>query len=178
LTNFSELDIFHQLKIEENIKIAGFTSTIDNVQDTLKSVKNLTNNCEGCLIQVIDANGIAGKKHLLHGVIHSINAFKRGENLAKDLGIEICVRLSAQRQISKALQILGLKKGKMNIAAVFINCPDYLVDELNNMFDRDDSVLKPSNDLKDIYDISNKELELMDIENLLIDKSTELIVEI
>ncbi|MDR2967565.1 MAG: KEOPS complex subunit Cgi121 [Methanobacteriaceae archaeon] len=179
MRNIEDLNLFHSLKIKENIEIAGYKTKIENIRETLETIKNLSDNCcEGCIIQLLDADGIAGKKHLLHGVIHSINAFKRRENLANDFGIEICLRLSAQRQISKALDILGLKKGKMNIGVVFINCPDYFVDELNNLFYRDDNVLKPNNDLKEIYDISEKELDIMSIEDILIDKTTELIVEL
>ena len=179
MKNIGDLDLFSNLGIEENIEIAGFKTKITNIQETLEAINRLNSNCcDGCIIQLMDANGIASKKHLLHGVIHSINAFKRGENLANDLGIEICVRVSAQRQISKALDILGLKKGNMDLVAVLINCPDYFVDELNNIFDRDDNVLKSNNNLKEIYSISDKELDLMNIEEILIDKTTELIVEI
>jgi KEOPS complex subunit Cgi121 len=179
LSNNEDLNIFNNLKIEENIEIAGFKAEIKNIQETLETINNLSSSCyEGCTIQLMDANGIAGKKHLLHGVIHSINAFKRGKNLANDLGIEICIRVSAQRQISKALDILGLKKGKMDIATVFINCPDYFIDELNNIFNRDDNVLDSNNVLKDIYNISEKELNIMNIEDILIDRTSELVVEL
>lgn len=179
MRNIEDLNLFGNLGIEENIEIAGFKAKIKNIQETLETINDLSSSCcDGCIIQLLDANGIAGKKHLLHGIIHSINAFKRRENLANDLGIEICVRLSAQRQISKALDILGLKEGEMNIAVVFINCPDYFLDELNNIFDRDDSVLNSNNALKKIYNISDKELNIMNIEDLLIDKTTGLIVEL
>lgn len=171
--------MFSNLGIEESIEIAGFKAKITDIQETLETINNLTSRCcSRCIIQLMDADGIAGKKHLLHGIIHSINAFNRGENLANDIGIEICIRLSAQRQISKALDILGLKKGEMNIAAVFINCPDYFVDELANVFYMDDSVLNPNNNLKEVYNISDKELDIMNIEDILIDKTSELIVEI
>ena len=166
------------LGIEEHIEIAGFKAEIESIQETLETMNNLRNKCcNGCTIQLLDANGIAGQKHLLHGVIHGINAFKRGENLANDLGIEICIRLSAQRQISKALEIFGLKKGNMNIAAVLINCPDYFMEELNNIFFRDDNVLTSLKGLKELYKISQKELDLNNIEDILIEKTTELIVE-
>jgi len=179
LRSTENLDLFTNLGIEENIEIAGFKAKIANVQETLETINKLRSNCcDECIIQLMDANGIAGRKHLLHGIVHGINAFKRGENLANNIGIEICIRLSAQRQISKALDILGLKKGEMNIVAVFINCPDYFVDELNNIFHRDDSVLNSNNALIDIYNISEKELDTMKIEDILIDKTTELIVEL
>jgi len=179
LTSSGDLDLFNNLGIEENIEIAGFKTKIENIQETLETINNLSSSCcDGCIIQLMDANGIAGKKHLLHGIIHSINAFKRKENLANNLGIEICIRVSSQRQISKALEILGIKKGEANIAVVLVNCPDYFLDELNNIFDRDDNVLKSNNDLKEIYNISEKELDIMAVEDILIDKTTALIAEI
>ena len=178
MTKTGDLDFLSHLKIEDKIEIAGFQANIENVQETLETFNNISDGCEGCIIQLMDAKGIAGKKHLWHGIIHGLNSFKRGENLANNLGIEICIRLTAQRQISKALDILGLKKGKMNIAAVLINCPDNTLNDLNKIFLRDDSVLESNSELKDIYDISDKEIDLMDIEDILIDRSTELIVEI
>ncbi|MCL2156768.1 MAG: KEOPS complex subunit Cgi121 [Methanobrevibacter sp.] len=178
MTKIIDSNFLSLLKIEENIKIAGFKTKIVNIQETLEKVNSISHGCEGCIIQLMDASAIAGKNHLLHGVVHSINAFKRGENIANDLGIEICVRLSAQRQISKALDILGLKIGKMNIVAVFINCPDNFIDDLNNIFLRDDNVINSTHDLKDIYNISKKEQDLMSIEDILIDRITELIVEL
>ena len=117
-------------------------------------------------------------EHFQQGVIHAINAFEREENLAKDLGIEILIRTSAQRQISKAFNILGLKEGEMNIAVVLIDCPDYFVDELSKYFVRKDAVLEADESiLKDLYDIPEKELKNIQITDILIDKTTRLIVE-
>ena len=106
------------------------------------------------------------------------NAFNRDENLAKDLGVEILLRTSGQRQISKAFKMLGLHEGKMNICIILINCPDYFIDQLNDMFTRDDNVLSPEIDkLLKIYDISEKELKIMDITSILIDRSSKLVVD-
>jgi len=180
LKNIENLQLFENLAIEENIDIQGFKGNIEGIQDILKKVDSIQSNCcDGCVIQLIDGKAIAGEKHLLHGIIHGILAFKRKENLANDLGIEICVRLSAQRQISKALEILGLKEGEMDIIAILINCPDYFIDELANIFTIADSVLDGDiSILKEVYGISDEELAIMDIEDILIDKTSELIVEL
>lgn len=174
------MNLFANIGIEENIEIAGFKGDIDNIPGILKKVDSIKSNCcDGCIIQLMDAKAIAGEKHLIHGIIHGILAFNRAENLANDLGIEICVRTSAQRQISKALDLLGLKEGEMDIVAVLINCPDYFVDELANIFTRDDSVFtNDSSFLKEVYNISDEELAIMDIEDILIDRTSALIVEL
>ena len=166
--------------ITDNIKIQGFTSEIDDVSRTLKDIDKLKDQCcDGVVIQLIDAKGIGGKRHVLQGTIQAIKAFQRGTNLANDLGIELCIRISAQRQISKALKVLGLHEGKMDICVVMIDCPDYFVDELNDMFSKNDDVFKPDIEyLKGLYNISDKQFDSMYIEDILIDKTTNLTVEI
>ena len=162
----------------ENVEILGFTGKIETISKTLEQIENIRNSCcDVGIIQLMDADAIAGKEHLEHGTFHAINAFKRGENLANDLGIEILLRTSGQRQISKAFNILGLKEGEMNIAVVMIDCPDYFIDELSKHFTRNDAILKgDESKLMKMYDISEKELKHIHITDALIDKTTSLIV--
>lgn len=163
----------------ENVKILGYEADIQSISETLDKVNSLKekNNDNG-LIQLMDAKAIAGKKHLEHGIIHAIKSFERGENLAKDLGIEILLRTSGQRQISKAFNILGLKEEKMDIAIVMIDCLNETVDSLNDMFERKDTVLESDESiLKKIYNIEEKELTNIHIDDVLIDKTTKLIVD-
>ena len=145
----------------DNVEIAGFKGDIKNVSQTLKDIDNIRNSCcDVGIIQLMDAKSIAGRK------------------LANDLGIEVLLRTSAQRQISKAFDILGLKEGEMAIAVVMIDCPDYFIDELSKYFVRDDSVLEADKSiLKEIYDIPDKELYNIYITDVLIDKTTKLIVD-
>ncbi|MGZ7044671.1 MAG: KEOPS complex subunit Cgi121, partial [Methanobacterium sp.] len=139
------------MKSEYNIQIAGFTHKVTNFDDLMKKINQISNNCK---IQLLNADGIAGYEHILHATLHAIKAFERNENIANDLGIEICVRASAQRQISKALQILGIKKDEMNICAVAVDCNTDILNELEDILDkRDDEVLNPDQKtLKKIYD--------------------------
>ena len=162
-----------------NVEILGFTGTIESIPKTLDQVDNIRNGCcDVRIIQLMNADAIAGKIHLQHGIIHAMNAFERGENLANDLGIEILLRTSGQRQISKAFNILGLKEGEMNIAVVMIDCPDYFIDELSKYFVRNDAVLEADESiLKDLYKIPEKELKNMHINDVLIDKTSKLIVD-
>ena len=163
----------------DNVEILGFTGTIESIPKTLEQIDNIRNSCcDVGIIQLMNADAIAGKEHLQQGTAHAIKAFERGENLAKDLGIEILIRTSAQRQISKAFNILGLKEGEMNIAVVMIDCPDYFVDELSKYFTRNDAVLESDESiLIELYNIPKKELKNMHITDVLIDKTSKLIVD-
>lgn len=97
--------------MENNIQILGFTSQVDDITSLMSKLNEISEkNSPDCVIQLLNADGIAGTQHIIHATIHALNAFKRSDKIARDLGLEICVRASAQRQISKALDILGLKK--------------------------------------------------------------------
>ena len=160
-----------------DIKVLGFRGNIDSVTKTLAKINSLKCSDDE-IIQLLNADAIAGLTHIKHGVNQAFLAFNRGENLANDLSVEICLRCSAQRQISRAFEILGLKEGKMNLCAILINCSNECVDKLSLMFDRDDDVLiADESKLVKIYDISKEELANMSIEDIIIDKITKLVVD-
>jgi KEOPS complex subunit Cgi121 len=159
----------------DNIKILGFTASINSIGDVLDEIDSIKR--EGEIIQLLNADAIASKNHIIHGVNQAFLAFDRGENLAKDISVEIVLRCSAQRQISKAFKMLGLKEGDMNLCAVMINSNDYS-DELSSMFTLDETVLVPNNDkLIEIYKISEGELSNMSVEDIIIDRITKLTVD-
>ena len=159
----------------ENIQILGFRASIDSVGDVLDEINSIKNDDE--IIQLLNADSIVSKNHIIHGVNQAYLAFERGENLAKDLSVEIVLRCSAQRQISKAFKILGLKEGNMNLCAVMINSDDYS-EVLSSIFTRDDDVLLADDEkLVEIYKISDAELQNMSIEEIIIDRITKLTVD-
>ncbi|MBQ6098602.1 MAG: hypothetical protein IJL02_01915 [Methanobrevibacter sp.] len=159
----------------DNLKLIGFQADIDSVGDVLAQIDEIKK--DGEIIQLLNADAVAGENHITHGVNQAFLAYERGENLAKDIGVEVVLRCSAQRQISKAFKILGLHEGKMNLCAVLINCDDY-TDELSSIFTFDESVLMPDEDkLKKIYKIDDLEIKDMSIEEILIDRITRLTVD-
>ncbi len=148
--------------MDNNIQILGFTSRLDDIPLLMSKLNDIRRkNSPDCVVQLLNADGIAGRKHILHATVHALNAFKRGDNIARDLGLEICVRASAQRQISKALDILGLKKGNNNICAVIVNCNQDLSQELEIILGkREDRVLMGDKAiLRDIYQLKDYEVE-------------------
>lgn len=160
----------------DNIQILGFKASIDSVGDTLDKINSIRG--DGEIIQLLNADAIVSKNHIIHGVNQAFLAFERGENLAKDISVEIVLRCSAQRQISKAFKTLGLKEGDVNLCAVLINSKDYS-DELSSVFTRSDDVFFPDYDnLIKIYKISDAELQNMSVEEIIIDRITKLTVDV
>ena len=165
-------------KTEEfNIQIAGFKS---NIKDYNKLITDLSKLNNGCIIQLMNAEGIAGRRHVTNAAIHAIKSFSRNENIANNLGLEICVRTSGQRQISQALKMLGITNGNINICAVAIDCDDNIMQTLaDTLGERDDAVLEPEEDkLKKFYNITEIEAHTAgNISNLLIERTALLITE-
>lgn len=159
----------------DNVLILGFKADIESVGKTLDLIDSIKKDDE--IIQLLNADSIASKNHVIHGINQAVLAFERGENLAKDLSVEIALRCSAQRQISKAFKILGLKEGPIDICAVLINCKDYM-SELSSIFTLDDGVFVPNEKhLMEIYKISDAEVQNLSIEEIIIDRITKLTVD-
>lgn len=160
----------------DNIQILGFRANIASVGETLDEIDSIRG--DGEVIQLLNADSVVSKNHIVHGVNQAFLAFERGENLAKDLSVEIVLRCSAQRQISKAFRILGLKEGEMNLCAVLINSKDHS-QELSSIFTGDDDVLIPDYEkLVEVYKISDAELQVMSVEDIIIDRISKLTVDL
>ena len=159
-----------------NILVAGFRTHITNFRQVMDDLKKFDN----CMIQLLDADGIAGSEHVIHATIHAIKAFSRKENIANDLGLEICVRTSGQRQISQALKMLGIKNGDVTVCVVAVDCKEDVMDKLTDILgERDDKVLEPDEDkLKNKYNISDTEAETVgSVTKLLMERTALLILE-
>lgn len=158
----------------ENIQILGFKGTINSIKETLDYIDSIKE--DGEIIQLLNADSIVSKNHIIHGVNQAMLAFDRGENLANDMSVEIALRCSAQRQISKAFKILGLKEGDMNLCVILINSKDH-TEDLSKVFTLDDGVFEPDYDgLMKIYKISDVEIKEMSLEDIVIDRITKLTV--
>lgn len=163
----------NQIFPQKNIAIAGYRANITD----LKIIDQLKKHFEGT-IQLLDARGIAGKEHIYHATLHALLAFQRKENIAKDLGLEICIRTSAQRQITKALDMIGLKKGNTEVCAVLIGENNFKTSLEEFLGSRDDSILEPNEKyLKRLYGISDTEIRAAgNIKRCLMERTSLLIL--
>jgi tRNA threonylcarbamoyladenosine modification (KEOPS) complex Cgi121 subunit len=71
-------------------------------------------------IQFFNADLIATKEHLYFAVLNALTAFKSGTNLSKSLAMETMLYASSQRQIQKAIQVIGVKPETTELAVVII----------------------------------------------------------
>jgi KEOPS complex subunit Cgi121 len=123
------------------------------------------------LIQLFDARNIAGPEHLLFATVNALNAFMKGRNIAQSLDVEILLYVSAQRQISKAIKMVGLTSETLEVAAVVVAEEDEALNaavrRLNGgiAWRREDSVLYPVGEkrkrLMEMYGVTELELKTL-----------------
>ncbi len=138
---------------------------IEDIPKLLKQINKITKEKEGSLIQLLNTDNICGKKHLNQAISQAIKAFDEEQNFANDKGLEICVRLSAQKQITEALNILGIKPNG-NITVVYIDTTSKQIEKTEQLLGKKDDELLETydiNSIKKIYSISNDELKLYSI---------------
>jgi KEOPS complex subunit Cgi121 len=119
--------------------------------------------------QVFDAKYIAGPSHLLFATINALHAFQQNRNISKNLEIETLLYASGQRQIKKAVKMLGIKKETSEIALAFTVDETEEVKKIEKDISqlvpgkRDDHVLdldeKKGIRLIEVFDITDRELE-------------------
>ncbi|MGB9713741.1 MAG: KEOPS complex subunit Cgi121 [Candidatus Bathyarchaeales archaeon] len=71
-------------------------------------------------VQFFDAELVATWQHLYFAVLNALTAFKNKQNISKTLAIEIMLYASAQRQIRKAMELIGIKPNLSKIAVIAV----------------------------------------------------------
>ncbi len=159
-------------------------------------VQSLRRDFPGLEVQLFRADRVAGPEHLSFAARGAIAAFRQGRERSRTLAVELLLYASCQRQISKAIELLGLAA---NIhEAVFAAITDRPVpQELEESLEKslqartDDRVIEISSrkkalELMKVYDISKKtiasaqlpnENEVSVLKRLVIERSALLTVE-
>jgi KEOPS complex subunit Cgi121 len=170
--------------IEEAGKYAGITGyrniRIDDCEKFLEIArKDLP---KSVWIQFFDAKLVATWEHLFFAIINAITAFRNENNISKSLGMEVMLYASAQRQIRKAITLLGVKRKYGNVAVIIIGeKPDLVQMTLftiskNLGMDSDEMVLGINKEkmdcIRDLFDIAGEELRAVvekgDVERALV----------
>lgn len=120
-------------------------------------------------IQLFDVTNIAGPQHLYFAAVNALNAFAKKTNISNNLEVEALLYASAQRQITKAVEMLGLKNETSEIGVLILT--ENLAQKkdwirlVTNLIPgkRDDSILtltdKKVKNVKNMFGISELEFE-------------------
>lgn len=114
--------LIEELYYEDDVLFVGFAE-IENVNTLSKDdlISLASKVPEHVLaIQFLDSSLISGLGHLLSASQNALNAWKGNYALSRTLSVEILVYASAQRQISKALDIIGISEKSRTLALVVL----------------------------------------------------------
>ncbi|RLG30930.1 hypothetical protein DRO03_02835 [Methanosarcinales archaeon] len=112
--------------------IAG-TCEIADINGFLHALNDIAAGC-GITVQAIDASKTAGNEHILAATEKAIRTSQRHDSISDDLGMEILLYASGNRQIKKALS-MGVRTGRNEIVLVAVGdeIPDGAIRELENL---------------------------------------------
>lgn len=137
--------------------------------------------------QLFNASRIAGNEHLVHAARLALIAHSTGKNFASSLNIELVCWVAAERQISRAFEKVGLRKGDRHLAILTLGgsrtqvkrAITEIVHELE--LKQDDDVLKLTpqkiSEISDVFSISKSELKLAPIQKLVLERMALLALE-
>lgn len=110
---------------QREIQVICGNINISNLSGFLKTISSIASENE-VIIQGLNADLIAGERHLHFAVGKALRAIAAGRNIAKDPGIEIMRYASGERQIERSFSI-GLHQGENNAVFVLLGEMDNLV---------------------------------------------------
>lgn len=149
---------------------------IDWVLQKLSSVDGKYNTVS----QVFDASRIAGKGHLLHAARLALMAHSAGERFASSLAVELVCWTAGLRQIDKALERVGIRRGTKELAILTIGDNQEQVEKAQSdltrelRIERDDNVVelspKKARRLREVFSLPKNLAENADVQKLLLER--------
>jgi KEOPS complex subunit Cgi121 len=113
------------MEMQREIQVICGKVSIPKLSDFLKTINSVASENE-VIIQGLNADLVAGERHLHFAVGKALRAIAAGRNIANDPGVEIMRYASGERQIERSFSI-GLHKGENNAVFVLLGKMDNLV---------------------------------------------------
>jgi|GEM_PF-627155 len=148
---------------------AGIYSLLNN--DVLADIESLLNELskDTAVIEIFRSDFIISLKQIYFAVISAINAFDSKTNIARNLSIEILLRLSSETQIDQAIQKIGVKRDLNEIGVCIVTksinelmeLSNKLLEQINGVELAEESLhsLDRVNKALEFYNIKQEEIE-------------------
>jgi tRNA threonylcarbamoyladenosine modification (KEOPS) complex Cgi121 subunit len=148
------------------VEITGFPNIeIDDAEAWIKTAQ--ADSRHNVAVQFFNADIIATWEHLYFAALNALTAFATNRNLSRNVAMETMLYASAQRQIRRAIEFIGVKRGVANVGVVVIgDSPSQVqkaTSEVKKRFGKepDDSVLALSETkikhIREVFGISDDE---------------------
>jgi len=101
------------------VEITGFRDLgIEDAEEFVKAARKGAP--QSIWVQFFNAELVATWQHLYFAVLNALLAFKNERNISKSVAMEAMLYASAQRQIRKAIDLMGVKCSSADVAVVII----------------------------------------------------------
>ena len=97
------------------VVILGVRRGLDDPKATLAELQDFARS-KGGWAQLVDSEHVAGPDHVLSAVEHARRAMDRGLGSSGRFELEFLLYLSGERQISKAIELAGVRPGRSFVA--------------------------------------------------------------
>jgi tRNA threonylcarbamoyladenosine modification (KEOPS) complex Cgi121 subunit len=127
------------------LSLAFAKANIRDPEHTLRQLRSINNRVE---IQLLKADLLAGPEHLQLAARNAIHSFKGKGRRSKSLAMELLLYISSQRQIAKAIRVLGVEPEDSRIALVALADSKDAIEELDRSAElivagqRDDNLIE------------------------------------
>ncbi|MFX0171262.1 MAG: KEOPS complex subunit Cgi121 [Candidatus Hodarchaeota archaeon] len=88
--------------------------------ETVSILKQISSDFGLIAAQLLDNNFVWGRQHLFSAIWHAYNAEKNNRMISKTLSMEIVLYTAGQRQIKKAIKLLGVKDSTTDVLGILI----------------------------------------------------------
>jgi len=157
-------------KLEDSnkyIATAGFRNV--KIKEVNAFLERVRREAKEAHIQFFDAWLIASQQHLYFAALNALRAFEKKLNISSSLEVEVLLYASAQRQIKKAVHVLGIKPNSSQVALLVLaeskRGLDATLEAVSTLMsgERDDKVLELTDEkfegIKRLFGVSDLEIE-------------------
>jgi tRNA threonylcarbamoyladenosine modification (KEOPS) complex Cgi121 subunit len=178
LKHIEEFKTYAEISGFKNVKINQAKEFLDKVSKEKPA---------GVEVQFFDAKRVATWQHLYFAALNALTAFKNKENISKSLAMETLLYAAAERQITRAVELVGIAATSSDVAVLIIGKETCKMESALSMVSkniggqRDEKVLELSKDkvatIQTVFDISEAELRTVMEKNDVEKAMTDLVVE-
>jgi len=150
------------------VEITGFRNlTIKNTEKFVEKIRK--ESLPNSWVQFFDPDLVATWEHLYFAVLNAIISFSNARNISKSMPMEAMLYASAQRQIQKAIGLIGIKPASTDVAIVVVGeKPDTIQAVVSRIAEHvaskpDETILEITEEkislISKVFEINKNELE-------------------
>ncbi|HDO19698.1 MAG TPA: hypothetical protein ENG74_03125 [Thermoplasmatales archaeon] len=102
------------------IHVFGANGRVKDMERLISKLSDISSDRK-VVIQVMDADMVYSKNHVISAVHHAIRAFRNGTNSTRRLSMEIMLYAAGERQIGNAIRKMGIKEDSERLVFVFVS---------------------------------------------------------